>query len=217
MITWKTNFQKSLDEGYHDSSDMQGTGYLASSIRFGTGKLYFDNIFDYDSWEYYEGELQGADRMLKTVSCLIQNKIGIDTFIEIYQYIQNQETQILNRYTTSELKLLGLTAEDIHILEVKREYDNRTEQVILGNLLIGKQEIIDEVINIIDVNNFENSDYKKIYEAILDVYNETKQINILSIEQKLKDIVDLEFLVNLTKVAGQEANVKYYIESMKNR
>lgn len=83
---------------------MQGPGYLISE----EGRLYSDNIFDYDSWEYFEGELQGADRVLKGVSSLMQGKIGIDLFLDAYQYIQNEERQYLDIYTEEGLKLAGL-------------------------------------------------------------------------------------------------------------
>ena len=120
-------------------------------------------------------------------------------------------------FTEEWLQIAVLKAKDIHILSIKREYDNRAEQVILGNLLVGKQEVINEVINIINVRNFENTNHRKIYEAILSLYNENKKIDIISINQKLNDRFDLEFLANLTEVASEEPNVKYYIDSLKNR
>ena len=213
LCTWNSNFQKLLDKGNYDYSDMQGAGYLISKA----GSLYGDNVFDYDSWEYCDRELQGNERLLKGVSNLMKNEIGIDLFLQGYEYIKSDNKSLLNMFTAEGLQLAGLTAKDIHILEVKKEYDNRAEQVILGNLLIENQEVIDQVINIINVNDFENSNHKMIYEAILDVYNETNKININTIKQKLNNIVDLEFLVDLIDVASEDPNVKYYIESMKNR
>lgn len=105
LCNWDSRFQKLLDRGNHDSSDMQGPGYLISE----EGRVYCDNIFDYDSWEYFEGELQGAERILKGVSSLMQEKIGIDLFLDAYQYMQNEEKPTLDIYTEEGLKLAGLT------------------------------------------------------------------------------------------------------------
>lgn len=88
---------------------MQGTGYLISEA----GILYADNIFAYDNWEYCEEELPGAERILKAVSSLVKDEIGIDLFINAYKYIENEEKYLLNRYTAKGLKLAGLTDDDI--------------------------------------------------------------------------------------------------------
>lgn len=76
-------------------------------------ELCLDNVFDYDSWEYFEGELQGTDRILKGVSNLMKNKIAIDTFIDVYEYIQNEKRQYLKMYTEEGLELAGLSKSDI--------------------------------------------------------------------------------------------------------
>lgn len=83
---------------------MQGVGYLISK----EGKLYYDNIFDYDSWEYSEGELQGAERLLKAVSSLMQDKIGIDLFLNAYENIKIDEQK--NKYN-----LLGFADEKLQL------------------------------------------------------------------------------------------------------
>ena len=119
LITWRDNFQESLNEGNYDSSDMEGTGYLVSE----EGKLYFDNIFNYDSWEYCEGELKENKRILKGVSSLMKEQIGIDLFLQVYEYIKKENELSLNFYTTEGLELAGLTKRDINILELKKEYD----------------------------------------------------------------------------------------------
>ena len=84
-------------------------GYIITE----SGELCLDNVFDYDSWEYFEGELQGRERILKGVSSLMKDEICIDTFIDVYQYIQNEDKQYLNIYTEEGLKLAGLNENDI--------------------------------------------------------------------------------------------------------
>ena len=97
---------------------MQGYGYLISE----EGKLYSDNIFNYDSWEYFEGELEGNERILKGVSSLMKEEIGIDLFLNGYEYIRNENKYLLNMFTTESLQLAGLTRKDVNILEKIKEY-----------------------------------------------------------------------------------------------
>lgn len=109
LVTWNENFQKLLNEGNHDSSDMQGPGYLVSED---DGEVYYDNVFDYDSWDYLEGELEGSQRILKGVSNLMQDKIGIELFLKAYDYIR-AERNYLDIFTPEGLELAGLNKEDI--------------------------------------------------------------------------------------------------------
>ena len=109
LITWDDNFKKALDKGSYDSSDMQGPGYLISKA----GNLYVDNVFDYDSWEYYDenihGKLKGMDRLLYAVSSLIQGKISIDLFIDAYEVMKYEKAKNnMVIYTNEGLKLAGL-------------------------------------------------------------------------------------------------------------
>jgi hypothetical protein len=55
LITWREGFQKYLDKGNCDSSDMQGLGYYISEYN----DITYDNNYDYDCWEYFDGELVG--------------------------------------------------------------------------------------------------------------------------------------------------------------
>ena len=58
---------------------MQGPGDYVSE----DGSICYDNIFDYDSWEYFDGELKGKDRILKTISSLKKGNIDINLFINV--------------------------------------------------------------------------------------------------------------------------------------
>lgn len=77
-------------------------------------ELYSDNIFDYDSWEYFEGKLTGKSRLLRGVSNLIKGKIDIGLFIVVYEKIKNDsENYLYYNYTEEGLKMAGLNDEDI--------------------------------------------------------------------------------------------------------
>lgn len=224
LCTWRENFQQFLNKGNHDSSDMQGTGYYISDNR-----LVLDNNHDYDSWEYFEGELQGAERILKAVSSLVKDEIGIDLFINAYECIKNEEKHLLNRYTTEGLKLAGLTTKDINVMEFEKEYDNIVEKVVIGKVLIGElsedKNRIKSVVEVIEVEKFYEEKHKQIYNAILELYKESKRIEVNSVKAKLEEkeelenIGGLEYLVDLVEIAETENNNKFksYIESIKNR
>ena len=117
LITWRENFQELLDKGNYDSSDMEGTGYFITE----DGKLCYDNVFDYDSWEYFEGELKGSEKLLKGVSNLIKDQIGIELFLQGYEYIKAENNLSLDIYTKDGLELAGLSENDIKTLEFRKK------------------------------------------------------------------------------------------------
>lgn len=120
LVTWNENFQKLLAKGCYDCSDMQGPGYIIGE----DGKLFFDNVFDYDSWEYFEGELEGKQRLLKASSSLMKDEIGIDFFLEAYKYIENEaniKSTMLPYFVEEYLPLVGLSEKDIKKLKTIKD------------------------------------------------------------------------------------------------
>ena len=113
LITWNKNFEKRLKEGNFDCSDMQGPGYIISD----NNELFCDNVFDYDSWEYFEGNLKGINRLLKSVSSLLKNEIDITLFISAYEKIIQEYHSSFYWFTDEGLKLCGFS--DNEILEIR--------------------------------------------------------------------------------------------------
>ena len=110
LITWNDNFSTRLSKGNFDSSDMQGPGDYISE----DGSICYDNIFDYDSWEYFDGELKGKDRILKAISSLKKGKIDINLFINAYEEIKKDNIITDVDYFTDEgLEFAGFSDEDI--------------------------------------------------------------------------------------------------------
>ena len=110
LITWNDNFSTRLSKGNFDSSDMQGPGDYVSE----DGSICYDNIFDYDSWEYFDGELKGKDRILKAISSLKKGKIDINLFINAYEEIKKDNIITDVDYFTDEgLEFAGFSDEDI--------------------------------------------------------------------------------------------------------
>lgn len=112
LCNWRENFQKELDKGEHDSSDMVGTGYYFIN----EDDFWWDWFFGYDSFEYYEGELEGNKRILKAISSLMKSEISPDLFLESYKYMTAQKTMkeaFWQGFTNEGLECAGLNKEDI--------------------------------------------------------------------------------------------------------
>lgn len=110
LCNWEDKFQEALDKGRHDSSDMIGYGYYVCNYN----NITLDHIFDYDCWEYFEGELDGSARILKGISSLLQDKITLDLFLDVYEEIKaDNNRRNLNWYDKEGLILAGLNEEDI--------------------------------------------------------------------------------------------------------
>ena len=125
LCNWNKRFQDSLKRGCHDSSDMQGTGYLISEY----GELYFDNVFDYDSWEYFNGELKGMDRLLKGVSNLMKEEITIDLFLDAYNKMKFEYNESGFYYTNEGLLKVGFNEDDIKLINEKRKRNKNENKI----------------------------------------------------------------------------------------
>lgn len=119
MSTWKKNLGKLLAEGNHDSSDMIGYGYFLIED---SNKVIFDNKWNYDSFEYFKGKLEGKYRILKAISSLTKNKISIELFLDAYEEFKINDRKSMGIWYTEEgLKLAGFSDEDIK--KLKSEVD----------------------------------------------------------------------------------------------
>lgn len=100
-----------------DSSDMMGYGYFINN-----NDIFNEVCWEYDSWEYFEGKLEGMQRILKAVSELIKGNIDIELLIATYNKIKLEEIQNnmctnLNWFTKEGLEKAGFTDEDIEKLK----------------------------------------------------------------------------------------------------
>ncbi len=119
MSTWNKDLDKLLANGNYDSSDMIGYGYFLIED---SSKVIFDNKWNYDSFEYFKGKLNGRYRILKAISSFIKNKISLELFLEAYEEFKLEDRKnIENWYTEKGLKLAGFSDEDIKKLKQKDE------------------------------------------------------------------------------------------------
>lgn len=112
LCIWRDNLSKLLADGNYDSSDMIGYGYCFCNEN--STDFIRDDKFNYDSFEYYEGELKGKNRILKDISSFIKGKIELELFVHAYDYFKSDfKSEFPNFYTDEGLKLAGMSDIDI--------------------------------------------------------------------------------------------------------
>ena len=103
MVTWNENLTEKLTKGKYDDTDMIGNGYFIVD-----GNLVYDTFYDFDNWEYFDGDLKGMQRFLIGVSNFIKNKIGLDLLIQTYNTMKLEHIYLNKTTTTFSEKTLML-------------------------------------------------------------------------------------------------------------
>ena len=91
------------------------------------------------------------------------------------------------------------------------------EQAVIGAMLMDKEAILTSS-EIISGDDFYQSAYGVIFEAIVEIYNEGKPVDLITLQTRLKEkdvpteISSLEFVRDLVTAVPTSANVKYYAE-----
>jgi replicative DNA helicase len=89
------------------------------------------------------------------------------------------------------------------------------ERVVLGAMLIDKKGV-DEVIDILHKEAFYVEAHQHIFEAIFDLFQETKPIDILTVSNLLKQKNKLEkiggdyYLIDLSRAVGSSAHIEFH-------
>lgn len=89
------------------------------------------------------------------------------------------------------------------------------EQAVIGSMLID-QEAITVASEIINVDDFYNRQYGVLYEAMLELNSERKQVDIITLMNKIKekdvpeDVMNLEYLKDIIAAVPTSANIRYY-------
>ena len=112
LATWRENIKEYLKRGNSDSSDMVGYGYYLYDDK---AEFTYDNKWDYDSFEYYEGKIEGNNRILKAISSYLKGKIDFELLIHAYDLfkIESINKAMPDFYTEEGLKKAGFSDADI--------------------------------------------------------------------------------------------------------
>ena len=91
------------------------------------------------------------------------------------------------------------------------------EQAVIGAMLMDKEAVLTSS-EIISGDDFYQSAYGVIFEAIVEIYNEGKPVDLITLQTRLKEkdvpaeISSLEFVRDLVAAVPTSANVKYYAQ-----
>lgn len=100
--------------------------------------------------------------------------------------------------------------------------DVQAEQAVLGLMLVDKDAVL-TVIEMLKPEDFYKPEHEEIYGAILDLYEASKAIDLLTLKEQLRlrgkyDIINgFEYLVSLTSPMYSVANVEYYASIVKEK
>ena len=89
------------------------------------------------------------------------------------------------------------------------------EQSVLGALMIEKQALTD-VIDILKPNNFYKDSHKEIYQAIIDLFNNSEPVDLLTVTHQLKKNGKLDFIggsyyvSQLTTRVNSASNIEFH-------
>lgn len=92
-------------------------------------------------------------------------------------------------------------------------HSQEAEQSILGCIL-SDNAVLPDVAHNVTVNDFYNIQHKKIYEAIITLYNDSKPVDIVTVSNAG---IDIEYLTNLMSLVMTTANIKHYISILKGK
>lgn len=91
------------------------------------------------------------------------------------------------------------------------------EQAVIGAMLMDKEAILTSS-EMVSGDDFYQTAYGVIFEAIVEIYNEGKPVDLITLQSRLKEkdvpaeISSLEFVRDLVAAVPTSANVKYYAE-----
>ncbi len=101
-------------------------------------------------------------------------------------------------------------------------HDIDAEQAVLGSMFTDIDAVVDS-IEILDTEDFYRQDHKIIYEAILNLYNRSEPIDIITVKAelttlgKLETVGGIEYLASLPDKVPTTANVDKYIKIVQEK
>lgn len=96
------------------------------------------------------------------------------------------------------------------------------EQSVLGSLMLDKDSIV-QVADILKPNDFYRTTHKNIYQAMLDLYDKSEPIDVLSLSNKLEEKDHLEkvggasYLTSLVNLVPTASHASYYAKIIRNK
>ena len=96
------------------------------------------------------------------------------------------------------------------------------EQSVIGSMLMDREAII-TASEIISAEDFYQHQYGIMFEAMIELFNENKPVDFITLQNKLKEkelppeISSLEYINDLVAAVPTSANVRYYADIVKDK
>ena len=100
--------------------------------------------------------------------------------------------------------------------------DLEAERSVIGAMIIDERAV-DDAAEIVEPIDFYSTKYQEIYKAILQVIDEKKPLDYITLEDKLKSnnmyeiIGGIDELISISEAVGSAVNVKYYADIIKSK
>jgi replicative DNA helicase len=96
------------------------------------------------------------------------------------------------------------------------------EMAVLGSMLID-DDAIAVAVEFLDKNSFYNTSHQKVFEAIIDLYNANKAVDLITLTDELKrrgildELGGVSFLTALVNTVPTAANISHYVSIVKEK
>ena len=96
------------------------------------------------------------------------------------------------------------------------------EQSVIGSMLMDKDAVI-VALDMISAEDFYSKQYAILYETMLELFNEGKEMDLVVIQDRLREknvapeLSSLEFIKEIITTVPTSANIKYYATIVKEK
>ncbi|MBQ9063666.1 MAG: replicative DNA helicase [Eubacterium sp.] len=101
-------------------------------------------------------------------------------------------------------------------------HSTEAEQSVIGSMLMGRDAIM-TASEILQQEDFYQPQFGIVFEAMLDLYNAGKAVDVITLQNRLKEkdvppeISDMEFVRDLLTAVPTSANIRYYAEIVREK
>jgi len=101
-------------------------------------------------------------------------------------------------------------------------HNNDAEQSVIGSMIMDKEAIL-TASEIIVKEDFYNNYFGILFDTMVDLYNEERPVDLITLQNRLKEndspseLVSLEYIRNLVSAVPTSANVKHYAQIVKEK
>ena len=101
-------------------------------------------------------------------------------------------------------------------------HSTEAEQSVIGSMLMGREAIM-TASEILQREDFYQPQFGIVFEAMLDLYNAGKAVDVITLQNRLKEkdvppeISDMEFVRDLLTAVPTSANIRYYAEIVREK